>query len=758
MLAKTVCARILIALCVATAPVTSCASTPPGAPEPRATEAVLERWIERIFGAQEFKPKSFGPARWVDGGRAYTTVEPSPGGGDDLVRYDVESGARSVLVPAEKLRPSAGAKPLAIEDYAWARDGRRLLVYTNSVKVWRQNTRGDYWVLDLGNGALRQLGGGAPESSLMFAKFDPAGTRVAYVRANDLWVEELGTGTITRLTSDGSDTIVNGTSDWVYEEELDVRDGFRWSPDGRSIAFWRFDSSALGIYPLVNDTDTLYPVVTPIPYPKAGTTNSAVRAGIVPVEGGEPRWVALPGDPRENYLARMEWVEKTGELLIQQLERRQRKNDVWLVDPATGTPRPLLTDRDEAWLDVVDDWRWLPGGEELLWVSDRDGWRHLWAVAREDGAWRLLTSGDFDVLGVAGIDEAGGELYFSASPADPARRYLYRVSLDGGAPRRVTPEEVGTHSYDIGPGGGCAFHTVSGIDRPPSVELVRLPGHEIVRPLETNAALAAALAELGPAPAEFFQLEIEPGVALDGWMVRPPDFDPARRYPLVLYVYGEPSAVQANDAWKGNRMLFHRALTHAGYVVACIDSRGSPAPRGRAWRKFSVGQPGILGAADQAAATRALLASRPYLDPERVASWGWSGGGTMTLNLLFRYPEMYRVGLAVAPVPDLALYDSIYQERYMGLPQENAESYRANSPITFAENLRGELLLVHGTGDDNVHFQGTERLINRLVELGKPFELMVYPNRSHAVSEGRGTQRHVFSLLGRYLLERLPAR
>lgn len=749
--------RALVSL-AALAAVPGChASESRCAPESAVAREQLSLRLEQIFLRKEFAARSFGPARWVDGA-SYLTVEESAtlAGGSDLVRYDAESGARSLLIAAERLVPAGASAPLALEDYAFSKDGQRVLVFTNTRKVWRQNTRGDYWVLELGPGTLRKLGGDAPEASLMFAKLSPDATRAAYVRANDLWVEELASGVITRLTSDGSPTSINGTSDWVYEEEFDLRDGFRWSPDGESLAYWHFDSSGVPLYTLMNTTDSLYPSMTSIPYPKAGQTNSAVKVGVVSALGGATCWLELPGDPRQMYVPRMEWVEATGELVLQQMDRRQQANTVWLVDGDTLEPRVFLEEREpEAWLDVVDDWRWLPGGE-LFWISERDGWRHAWAVSRA-GQWRCLTPGEYDLSAVLGVDEARGLLYVQASPTDSARRYLHRVPLAGGPSERVTPEELpGTHAYDLAPGGGFALHTHTSLDRPPRIDLVRLPDHASVRALETNAALTEKLAALIPQPTEFFRLEIEAGIELDGWMMRPSDFDPRRSYPLLMHVYNEPSAVQTNDAWKGTRGLFHHALAEAGYVVACVDSQGTPSPRGKAWRKSTYQRFGPVGSDQQAAAVRALCAERAYLDPERVAVWGWSGGGTMTLNLMFRHPEVYALGMSVAPVPDMSLYDSIYQERYTGLPASDAEAYRVNSPITYAEGLSGELLLVHGSGDDNVHFQGSERLINRLIELQKPFEFMLYPNRTHALAEGPGTLHHVYALLARYLGERIP--
>jgi dipeptidyl-peptidase-4 len=401
-------------------------------------------------------------------------------------------------------------------------------------------------------------------------------------------------------------------------------------------------------------------------------------------------------------------------------------------------------------------------------VSERDGWRHLYVVSRDGRKTRLVTRGAFDLHNpdaafgepfVIGVDSAGGWLYFTASPDDPTQLYLYRTRLDGrGAPERVTPrDQPGTHNYDVAPGARYALHTYSRFGQPPVTDLVALPSHKVVRTLVDNAPLRAAVAALRTRPPEFFRVDVGGGVTMDGWMLVPPDFDPAKRYPVLFNVYGEPGSQTVLDAWGGGGSLWHQMLAQQGYVVVSVDNRGTPAPRGRAWRKSIYGKVGVLNSADQAAAVRALLRDRPYLDPERVAVWGWSGGGSMTLNLMFRYPELYKVGMSVAPVSDQRYYDTIYQERYMGLPQENAEGYRQGSPITFAANLRGDLLVVHGTGDDNVHFQNTEALVNALVAANKPFTMMAYPNRTHCICEGGNTSRHLFELLTRYLHEHVPA-
>jgi dipeptidyl-peptidase-4 len=717
--------------------------------------------LERLFASGEFYGESFGPARWLDGDR-YTTLEPSRSlrGGADIVAYDAATGRAEVLVEAAVLVPSGSRRPLEVEGYQWSRDGGKLLIFTNTRRVWRTNTRGDYWVLDRHRQSLTRLGARFPEATLMFAKLSPDGTRVAYVQGNNLYVETLDGGAVTALTTDGSRTTINGTFDWVYEEEFSLQDGFRWSPDGTHIAYWQLDATGVRDFLLLNNTDSLYSFTIPVQYPKAGTTNSAARVGVVPATGGETVWMALAGDPRNHYPARMEWAGSSDEIVIQYLNRLQNRLELLLGSAATGALRMVLVETDEAWLDVVNDLVWLDDGRSFTWVSERDGWRRVYRVGREGGVATPLTPAGEDALDVALVDEEGGWLYYVASPSDPKSRSLFRAPLAGGPERaeRLTPAQAGgTHEYQLSPGAKWAIHTASTFDTPPVTALVTLPRHRAIRTLLSNDGLRARVGAVKTVPVEFFRVDAGGGVELDGWMMKPARFDPSRRYPVLVHVYGEPAGQTVTDAWGGPQALWHHHLTQLGYVVVSLDPRGTPAPRGRAWRKVVYGEIGTLASRDVATGVRALLAERAYLDPHRVAIWGWSGGGSQTLNCLFRYPEVFGTGMAVAPVPDQRLYDTVYQERYMGLPDENGEGYRLGSPITHAEGLRGNLLLVHGTGDDNVHYQGTERLINRLVELGKPFDMMAYPNRSHGIYEGEGTTLHVFSLLTRYLLSHVPA-
>jgi dipeptidyl-peptidase-4 len=752
----------------------------------------LNQRLNRIFGSRSFSEKRFGPARWIRGGASFTTLEPSPAipTARDIIEYSTATGKRSVLVSAAQLKPSDADKPLTIEDYQWDHDLQRLLVFTESRRTWRTNSRGDYWLLDLNTGALKKLGGNSPPSSLMFAKFSPEGDRVAYVRANNLYVEELATNTIRALTSDGSDTLVNGTSDWVYEEELNLRDGFRWSPDGLNIAFWQFDQSGVELFTVIDNTSSLYPTLTRFPYPTAGQKNSAVRVGVVSAEGGPPVWMQIPGDPRENYLFRMDWVNDH-ELAVGQLNRKQNIAAIYLSDVTSGSAKEIFRDQDEAWVDVRESagaargtggFDWLKDHQAFVWLSERDGWRRAWSVSHETGKAVAVTPEAEDVMSVQGIDPERYWIYYIAAPENATERYLYHSPLDSSpAPpprpparsrssrsatplakpasfeRLTPPAQHGVHSYDISPDFRWAFHTYSTFDSPPMTELISLPDHKPVRTLEDNAELSANAAGLLEPHAEFLQLPLAEGVSVDAWMLKPRSFDPAKKYPLLVYVYGEPASATVMNQWQGSRALFERAIAADGYLVVSIDNRGTPAPKGRAWRKVIYGAVGVLSAKEQTEAVIALAKARTYVDLSRVGVWGWSGGGSNTLNLMFRSPDLFKVGVAVAPVPDQKLYDTIYQERYMGLPDENAEGYRSGSPINFADGLRGKLLIIHGSGDDNVHFQGTEKLINRLVELGKPFDFMEYPNRSHGIFEGAGTSLHVYSLIARYIEDHLPA-
>ncbi len=731
--------------------------------------------LMRTMNNPEFRVKTFRGGEWLGNGDAYLAIEASAGtpGGNDIVRYETATGARTILIAASRLIPDGAKAPLPIENYRFSPDGHRVLIFTNAKTVWRQATRGDYWVLDLSmgsvSGSLRKLGGDAPASSLMFAKFSPDNTRVGYVRGNNVYVEDVASGKIVQLTHDGSDTIINGTSDWVNEEEFDIRDGFEWSPDSRSIAFWQFNTAGVRIYTLIYDLGTprgeivtgipypdygVYPQTLQYPYPEAGTQNSAVRVGVASADGGATVWMQTPGDPNNNYIPQMGWAD-SGHVLLQHMNRLQNRNEFLLADAHTGVSRTVFVDEDRAWVDVNARVSWINHGREFLVLSERDGWRHLYRVARDTGEAKLVTRGNFDVVSLDEVTPDEQWVYFIASPDNATQRYLYRARLDGAAaPERVTPKEPGTHTYNISPNGEWAFHNYSSFDVPPTSEVVHLPDHRVARNTADNSALAERVKPLTGGPAEFVQVDAGNGLMVDAWLIKPPNFDSTKKYPLIVNVYSEPASQTTADRWAS---MFDRALASAGYLVASFDNQGTPAPRGREWRKIVYGNIGQLSSQQQAAALQSLERTHPYIDPKRVGVWGWSGGGTETLNLMFRYPDFYSVGVSVASVPDQRLYDSIYQERYLGLPQDSPGNYEKSSAINFASGLQGRLMVMHGSGDDNVHFQGFELLVNKLISLGKQFDMRVYPARTHGLSEGRGTNFDVYANILGYFEEHLPA-
>lgn len=721
--------------------------------------------IDRIYNSTEFYSERFGPARWLEDGSGYTTLEQSisPLGGRDIIKYDPYTGNKEVLVSANSLVPNGENTPLQISDYHWSPDGTRLLVFTNTRRVWRQNTRGDYWVFEMKSKDLYKIGGDAESTRLMFATFSPDSKNIGYVYYNNVYTQNLESKQISQLTSDGTEDIINGTFDWVYEEELALQNGFRWSPDSKKIAFWQLDKSGVGEYLMLNTTDDIYSKIIPVQYPKVGTTNSSARIGVVTITGEDKIWLNIPDDLRNNYVARMDWAANSEEIVFQRLNRLQNTNKVMLGNAVTGATRVILTEKDDAWIDINDDLQWMDGGKYFTWVSERDGWRHAYLVSKDGSQIYPLTPGNFDILSIQRIDEKGGWLYYIASPDDATQRYLYRSKIitkgnpENRRPERLTPSnKIGTHSYQISHDTKWAIHTFSNTETPPVIDLVSLPDHKIKKTFTENSKLNSTFDKLKKQPVEFHKIKVAGDLEFDVFVMKPHNFDETKKYPVLFYVYGEPWNQTVMNSWGGSTYLWHLMLTQKGYVVMSIDNRGTPGPKGREWRKSVYRKIGIIASQDQAAVTKKIISMWDYVDTDRIGIWGWSGGGSMTLNMMFRYPDIYKTGMSIAPVGDQKLYDTIYQERYMGLPDDNIEGYRDGSPVNFAKYLQGNLLIVHGTGDDNVHYQNTEYIVNELIKHNKQFQMMAYPNRSHGIFEGENTTRHLRTMLTNFLLDKMP--
>ena len=683
-----------------------------------------------------------------------------------IKEFNLSEGTQTNLVTPQQLIPAGRKQALEVKSFSLTPDLKKIMIYTNSKKVWRYETRGDYWVYDFSNSSLVQLGKSLPPSSLMFAKFSPDGSKAGYVSGHNIYVEDLSTHIIKALTSNGSRKMINGTFDWVYEEEFSCRDGFRWSPDSRSIAFWQINDSSTRDYYMLNTTDSVYSRVIPVEYPVAGKLPSPFRIGVVGVQDKQTHWMRISSDSKYGtYLPRMEWAANSQELVVQHLNRNQNESDILLCNAKSGESRTIFKENDSAWIDVIsaedenfgpDGWGWLKNGSEFVWISEKDGWRHAYRISRDGKTHQLITSGDYDVMSISLIDEKNNLLYFMASPYNATQAYLYRCPLDGkGMAVRVTPaNEPGTHSYKISPDGRFAEHHFSNYYTPADVEWVMLPAHQVLK--GTDPIKMASAGDSAASNVSFFKIQTADGVTMDGWMQKPIPFDPAKKYPVLFYVYTEPGGQTVTDEFGVNICpVYPGNLATDGYIYISLDNRGTPVPKGSAWRKAIYRKIGQINIRDQAQAA-AEISKWPFVDTSRIAVWGWSGGGSATLNLMFQHPEIYKTGLAIAGLNNLETYDNIYEERYMGNPLETKMDYVKGSPITYASRLQGNLLYVHGSGDDNVHFSNAEMLLNELIKYNKTFQFMEYPNRTHDISEGPGTREHLYSLFKNYLNTHCP--
>lgn len=701
--------------------------------------------VQRIFSG-EFGMQSLPESRWMANGQRYSYVDAGNDRTTNLVAEDAQTGAKTVLVDGTKLVPAGQTRPIDIEEYAWSADERKLLIFTNSQPVWRQNTKGQFYVYDLATQRLTPVS--TAPGWQQFAKLSPDGSRVGFVRDNNLWVTDLATGRETQLTRDGSETIINGTFDWVYEEELDLRDGWRWSPDGQRIAFWRIDDGPVKAFVWLRDTGDSYSQPISLRYPKAGTANPTAKLGVVEIATAQTTWLQTGADSSV-YLARMEWAESPGELLVQRLNRHQNRLDVMVADARTGATRTLFTESDSAWVDVDDDLSFIRNGRQFIWSSERDGWNHLYLYNRDGTVARQLTRGQWDVTQVFGVDEKNGWVYFSATEQGPQQRHLYRVRLDGGAPQRLS-KEPGTHAVQLSPQTPYYLDSWSRAASPPVITLHRTDGTP-VRTLVDNAGTRQKLADLAVTAPEFFSFRTAGGTELNGWMIKPANFDASKKYPVLMYVYGGPGSQTVTDSWGGTRYLWHQLLAQQGYIVVSIDNRGTGA-RGRDFKKQTYLNLGTMEAADQIEGAR-WLARQPYVDANRLGIWGWSYGGFMTAFTLEQDGNPFKAGIAVAPVADWRLYDTIYTERFMRTPEENPQGYDRGSAVKHAAGLRARMLLVHGTGDDNVHFQNSTQLVDALQAAGKQFNFMMYPDRNHGIANGRST--HLYTMMTNWVLANL---
>jgi dipeptidyl-peptidase-4 len=719
----------------------------PAAEESARLLAQVEPRIKAIYEANEFAMRPF-VATWLPDGSGYLRLEtPAGAAGAEIASYASATGERTVVVAGGKLVDPTTSQPIVIRGFLRSPSGNRFVLQTD---LTSGDHGSDHWLYEPESGALRPLTAGRGARFDANA-FSPDGQRLLGSRDANLVVVGLAGDRIIPLTQTGvPDTI-----------EFDRAS---WSPDGQWIAYVQSDLSAVPRRAVLVPGDPTYRTFRETRYERIGGPIATLRVGVVSREGGATRWLELADKPGTFYLNQASWAGNSAELLLEKLSRYGDARQFLLANHQTGAIATAYAETDPAWVDMAPSsnhgLEWIRGGKAFVIISERDGWRRAYVVSRDGSEIAPITPAGSDLIARGQVDDANGWFYYLASPDNATQRYLFRARLDGsGTPERLTPaDQPGSHGYVFSPDSRWAFHTYSAFDKPPVTDLVELRDHRRVRVLEDNAGAAAKVKPLLARPAEFLQLDIGGGVVMDAWMIKPRDFDPAKKYPVFVFVYGEPAGQTVLDDWRGGQgnNLFHRAVADLGYLVVSMDNRGTPAPKGAAWRRAVFGSLGPLSTDEQAAGLQALARLCPFVDLSRVGIWGWSGGGSNTLNALFRKPDAYHVGIAVVPKPQAQYYNAGYQEIYMRTPKENPEGYRTCSPITYAEGLRGDLLIIVGTGETNTHVEITEGLVDRLIELGKKFDYFAYPHRDHGLREGKGTTLHVRMLIIRHLLEHLP--
>ena len=732
-----------------------CKSAAPTLPAYPNLGAAEELSVEAIFGGKSLAGTLPRAARWSPDGRTVTYLK---GGAKeevlDLWAYDLEAGKSSVLVASTDLVPEeeqslskeeearrerARVFAKGIVDYQWSPKGGYLLFPLS----------GDLFLFDLATRKTRRLT--KTEEAEIDPKFSPDEKRISFVRKHEIFALELEGGKEFQLTSGATEKVWNGEAEFVAQEEMDRMTGTWWAPGSDRIAYIQVDHRDVPPFHIPDYSESRVAWETQL-YPKAGDPNVLVKLGVVDIEGGKTTWIDL-GKETDIYLPRVEWLPDGKTLSFQLQSRRQETLDLYLCDPASGSTRRVHREVEKEWVDLHSNLRFLADGKRFLWSSEESGWNHLYlgfgAVDEAtDGPMQPLTSGSWDVTGLAGVDEKAGTVYFAGTEKSHLERHLYRVRLDGKGLERITQEE-GWHAVTLSPDFQHYIDQYSNPARPPSFSVHRIDGMRIGS-IEEEAPTRLLHYRLS-AP-EFLSFYSEEGQSFFGKMIKPPGFDPGRRHPVLVFVYGGPGSQTVTKAWGGNRELWHQMLAQKGYIVFTMDGRGTGG-RGKAWTRAVYKDLGHWETVDQAAGAK-YLQSLPYIDPDRIGIWGWSYGGYMACMAMLASPGPFRVGVAVAPVTAWRNYDTHYTERYMGLPQENPSGYEASAPLTHAKNLRGKLLLVHGMADDNVHFQDTVQLADALVKAKKPFDLMVYPGRRHGIS-GRDAQVHVYEKITDFLLKNL---
>ena len=705
--------------------------------------------LEDIIAKPTFRAASVPGFNWMNDGRYYSALE-----GGSLMQHEVTTGKTTqTLVPASALQVAGADKPLDVDGYSFNADEQKVLFTTGTEPIYRHSARASYYVFDRGTKRLTPLSAGGKQG---YATFSPDGRRVAFTRDNNVFVTDLATMKETAVTTTGvPNKFINGSTDWVYEEEFSFAQGFFWSPDSKQLAYYTFDESQVPEYDM-QQWGGLYPKEYRFKYPKAGEKNSAV--GVNTYDVAAARTVKMDvGAETDQYLPRVLWTQTPGLLSIRRLNRLQNKLEILHANAATGKAAVVLTDTDPAYLEINDDdLRYLADGKQFLFASEKDGFRNLYLHEVGGRLLRQLTKGHGEVSSVAGVDEKHGFVYYTSPDAKPLERHLYRVPLKGGRPQRLSEAGAGTDAVNMSADCRYFLNTHSSAGVPAVVSLREGATGKLVKTLEDNARLRQTLSRYNLGPLEFISFSTAEGVQLNGSLLKPANFDPAKKYPVLMYVYGGPgSQTVADNAGAGvsfRNYLWHQLLAQQGYLVVSVDNRGTGA-RGGAFRKSTYANLGKLETIDQGEAAK-YLGTLPYVDKSRIGIWGWSFGGYMTALAMTKNADLFKMGISVAPVTNWRYYDTVYTERYLKTPQLNPSGYDDNSPVQFAQNLKGKYLLVHGTGDDNVHFQNSIAWVDAMIKADKDYQTLYYPNRNHGISGGN-TTLHLYRQMTNFVTQNL---
>ena len=723
------------------------------APAPVSAQQKLPLTLEDIWAKPTFRTATVPGFNWMNDGRYYSAFKDN-----SLTQFEVTTGKpMQTLVSAAELTQAGAAKWIGVDDYTFNANEQKVLFSTETEPIYRHSSRASYYVFDRGSRKLTPLSAGSKQG---YATFSPDGQRVAFTRDNNVFVTDLATMKETAVTTSGvKNNFINGSTDWVYEEEFGFAQGFFWSPDSKQIAYYTFDESKVSEYDM-QLWGGLYPKEYRFKYPKAGEKNSVVGVSAYDVASAKTVKMDVGPEP-DQYIPRVQWTQVPNTLSIQRLNRLQNKLEILHGDAASGQTRVVLTDTNPAYVEINDDLRYLAGGKQFVFTSEKDGYQHLYLHDMSGKQVRQLTTGNWEISAINGFDPKTGNVYYTSTEGSALQRHLYRVNLSGKGKQRISEAGNGTDVVNMSPDTKYFLNTHSSAGVPTAVSLREGSTGKLVKTLEDNAKLRQTLDQYTLGKHEFFTFKTAEGVELNAWMIKPANFDPAKKYPVLMHVYGGPSfgtsstQTVLDNAGGGTAFtnyLWHQMLAQQGYVVVSVENRGTSG-RGSAFRKATYANLGKLETIDQAEGAK-YLGTLPYVDKARIGIWGWSYGGYMTSLAMTKNADLFKMGIAVAPVTNWRYYDSVYTERYLKTPQENPGGYDDNSPVQFAQNMKGKFLLVHGTGDDNVHFQNSIAFVDAMVKANKDFQTLYYPNRNHGISGGN-TRLHLYRQMTNFVLQNL---